>query len=65
MNVQETPLKRDPEPQPMPQTLPGQRYVPLLVWMIVVLALLLIPFKIISYGFQPGGPLDGLKFWAA
>src|SRR5882762_1000564 len=30
-----------------------ERYVPLLVWVIVVLTLLLIPSKIISYGYLP------------
>jgi hypothetical protein len=31
-----------------------RRYVPLLCWMILVGALLVIPFKIISYGYLPG-----------
>jgi hypothetical protein len=32
-----------------------QRYVPLIVWIIVLFTLLLIPLKILSYGFVPGG----------
>ena len=32
-----------------------QRYIPLICWAIVVTGLLLIPLKIISYGFVPGG----------
>jgi hypothetical protein len=32
-----------------------QRYVPLLVWIIVLSTLILIPLKILSYGFVPGG----------
>jgi hypothetical protein len=33
---------------------PLRRYVPLAVWVIVVLTLLLVPLKIISYGYLPG-----------
>jgi len=33
---------------------PLRRYVPLLVWIIVVFTLLVIPLKIISYGYLPG-----------
>ena len=33
---------------------PLRRYVPLAVWVIVVLTLLLIPLKIIGYGYLPG-----------
>ena len=32
-----------------------QRYVPLIVWIIVLATLFLIPLKILSYGFVPGG----------
>ena len=32
-----------------------QRYVPLLVWIIVLSTLILTPLKILSYGFVPGG----------
>jgi len=32
-----------------------QRYVPLIVWIIVLSTLFLIPLKILSYGFVPGG----------
>jgi hypothetical protein len=32
-----------------------QRYVPLVVWIIVLATLFLIPLKILSYGFVPGG----------
>ena len=32
-----------------------QRYVPLICWAVVILTLLLIPLKVISYGFVPGG----------
>ncbi|MGA2557083.1 MAG: hypothetical protein ABSG04_12505 [Verrucomicrobiota bacterium] len=32
-----------------------QRYVPLLVWMVVLAAFMMIGFRIISYGFVPGG----------
>jgi hypothetical protein len=32
-----------------------QRYVPLAVWIIVLSVLILIPLKILSYGFVPGG----------
>src|SRR2546421_9126 len=39
-----------PEPAPFAAF---SRYVPLLVWVIVILGLLLIPSKIISYGFLP------------
>ena len=31
-----------------------KRYVPLAVWIVAVFTILLIPFKIISYGFLPG-----------
>ncbi len=34
---------------------PLERYVPLLAWLIVVITLLVIPLRIISYGFLPGG----------
>jgi len=34
---------------------PFRRYVPLVAWVIVVLALLAIPMRIISYGYLPGG----------
>lgn len=33
---------------------PLRRYVPLAVWIIVILTLLLIPLKVISYGYLPG-----------
>jgi hypothetical protein len=33
---------------------PYQRYVPLLVWVIVLMTLLLIPLKIMQYGYLPG-----------
>jgi hypothetical protein len=33
----------------------AERYVPLIVWIIVLTTLLLIPLKILSYGFIPGG----------
>jgi len=39
-----------------------RRYVPLAVWLIVVLVLLLIPFQIISYGYLPGD--DALRHCA-
>jgi hypothetical protein len=39
-----------------------RRYVPLAVWLIVAFVLLLIPFKIISYGYLPGD--DALRHCA-
>ncbi len=33
---------------------PLRRYVPLAVWVIVILTLLVIPLKIIQYGYLPG-----------
>lgn len=33
---------------------PLRRYVPLAVWVVVILAIILIPLKIISYGYLPG-----------
>ena len=38
---------------------PLRRYVPLAVWVIVILTLLLIPLKIIGYGYIP--PDDALR----
>jgi len=38
---------------------PLRRYVPLVVWVIVIMTLLLIPLKIVSYGFIP--PDDALR----
>src|ERR1022692_3117127 len=38
---------------------PLRRYVPLVVWVIVVLTMLLIPLKIIGYGYIP--PDDALR----
>ncbi len=34
-----------------------RRYVPLLCWVVAAVALILIPFKILSYGYVPGGDL--------
>ncbi len=34
---------------------PLERYLPLLAWFIVIITLLVIPFRILSYGFLPGG----------
>ena len=39
-----------------------RRYVPLAVWLILAAVLLLIPFKIISYGYLPGD--DALRHCA-
>jgi len=41
--------------QPMPETAPFQRYIPLVAWVIVIATLLFIPLKIIGYGFLPAG----------
>ncbi len=41
--------------QPAPAKPPYERYIPLAVWALVVLTLLFIPLKIISYGFLPSG----------
>ena len=38
---------------------PFRRYVPLAVWVILILTLLLIPLKIIGYGYIP--PDDALR----
>src|SRR5258708_19758492 len=46
-----TPADKSSAPVPTPL---GQ-YVPLFSWAIVVVLLLLIPLKIIGYGFLPGG----------
>src|ERR1035438_5924336 len=43
----------------LPVLAPLRRYVPLAVWVIVILTLLLIPLKIISYGYIP--PDDALR----
>src|SRR5881394_2608322 len=42
------------EHPPHPAFEPFRRYVPLVVWVIVVLTLLVIPLKIIGYGYLPG-----------
>ena len=50
------------EPTPSPATgqsnlaeTPLQRYLPLLVWFLVIVTLLVIPFRIIGLGYLPGG----------
>jgi hypothetical protein len=43
-----------PEHDPAMET-GGRRYVPLLAWVLVVLTLVLIPLKIVSYGYVPVG----------
>ena len=42
-----------------PMLEPLRRYVPLAVWVIVILTMLLIPLKIIGYGYIP--PDDALR----
>jgi hypothetical protein len=44
----------DTEPQAIS---PLRRYVPLVCWLMAVATLLLIPLKIVSYGFVPGGDM--------
>jgi hypothetical protein len=45
---------------PVPQWLePARRYVPLLIWVIVLMTLLIIPLKVIKYGYIP--PDDALR----
>ena len=44
----------DPGNHPAPPLEALRRYVPLAVWVIVILVLLAIPLKIISYGYLPG-----------
>ena len=34
---------------------PWARYIPLASWLVTIIVLLLIPFKIVGYGFTPGG----------
>lgn len=55
MNIQENELARETEAPTEPQPASYERYVPLLVWTLVVATLLLISVKIIGYGFLPGG----------
>ena len=38
---------------------PFRRYIPLAAWVIVVLMILIIPLKVIGYGYLPGD--DGLR----
>ena len=41
--------------QPAPTESPLQRYLPLLLWFLVIVTLLAIPMRIIGYGYLPGG----------
>lgn len=50
---------------PHPAFEPFRRYVPLVVWVIVVLTLLLVPLKIIGYGYLPGVSVAGVQARAA
>lgn len=50
---QPTPVQSHSPTSASPLATAIQRYVPLLVWTIAVLALVAIPFKVISYGYLP------------
>lgn len=52
---QEQPLTSLPDEESRMPATALERYVPLFCWAMVLLCLLLIPLKIISYGFIPGG----------
>ncbi|HWF17728.1 MAG TPA: hypothetical protein VG754_00585 [Verrucomicrobiae bacterium] len=55
MNIPETQdLHRVSEPAPAVES-PFARYVPLLVWVLAITVLLLIPLRIIGYGYLPAG----------
>lgn len=47
-------MEKTPNPFDPPWFEPMRRYVPLAVWIIVILTLLVIPLKIIGYGYLPG-----------
>ena len=55
MKVQEDQLALPVSRQPAALKAPISRYVPLISWMIVIIVLFLIPLKIISYAYVPGG----------
>jgi hypothetical protein len=54
MDRMDSHLETAPEPSAPAWLQPLRRYVPLVVWSIVFLTLLLIPLKIMQYGFLPG-----------
>jgi hypothetical protein len=45
----------NPAPDDISNSSPFQRYIPLAVWLVVIVTLVVIPFRILSYGFLPGG----------
>lgn len=55
MNTQQAPELRRSTESVSPRESPLARYVPLISWAIVTLVLLLIPLRIISMGYLPGG----------
>ena len=54
MDRMDSHMETAPEPSAPAWLQPLRRYVPLVVWGIVFLTLLLIPLKIMQYGFLPG-----------
>ena len=47
-------MENTPDSANLPWFEPLRRYVPLVVWIVVVMTMLLIPLKIIGYGYLPG-----------